>query len=61
MSVLLICIPSGFLSERKKSAGIVLPRVRNGPEADSTLVNSIYHALWDKRGRDLLEQVHTTV
>lgn len=50
MSVLLICIPSGFLSERKKTAGIVLPRVKNGPGADSTLVNSIYHALWDKRG-----------
>ena len=27
MSVLLICIPSGFLSERKMATGIVLPRV----------------------------------
>ena len=61
MSVLLICIPSGFLSERKRTAGIVLPRVSHGPGGDTTLVNSIYHALWDKRGWDLLEQVHVTV
>ena len=61
MSVLLICIPSGFLSERKRTAGIVLPGVSHGPGGDTTLVNSIYHALWDKRGWDLLEQVHATV